>query len=201
MKLYRITENVVIAGVLLALSVHMVGWPASVHAHQSPGTCNSNRLNVGISKDKTQVQQGDLLTYEVTVSNPNATGAEACDFTNVSIDVTLPAVDGTPTGTVVNVVSGQSYASGTPVTFLTTIPYTVNVNAGVIDVIAKVEASGTLHDAPSDHTASIMKTIGTSVIIPVTPPSGGGGETPVTPTPTLPGLPKTGALSPLSPMH
>lgn len=192
MRRTTIVRHAAIGMSIFMLAVQFL-WPSAVSAHQSPGTCNSNRLNVGISKDKTEVQQGDILNYEISSSNANAAGAEACDFTNVEINVTLPAADGTPTGTVVNIVTGVDYPAGTPVSIIATIPYTVNVDAGVHDIVAQVTATGTLHDAPSDHTASILKTIGTSVIVPtnnVTPPSG-NSSSPPSKVVSLPRMPKT----------
>ena len=122
--------------------------------------------------------QGDTLTYTVTTSNVNSGGDFACDITNASVTVTLPAADGTPTGTVINIVTGQNYPAGSPVTDIGTIPYVVNVNPGVVDIVAEVRVTGTLHDAPADHAALIVKTIGTSVITApvIVPPSSGGGS-------------------------
>ena len=168
--------------VALALCVSILP-AASAWAHQSPGSCNSNRLTTSIIKDKTQVFQGDTITYSATVSNANFGGDIACDITNATVQLTLPAMDGTPTGTVVTLASGVDYLGGTPVTFVGSAPYLVNVNPGVNDIVAQVSANGILHDAPVDHSALIIKTLGTTVVTlttppPTTPPSASeGGST------------------------
>lgn len=191
----RLRVSAVIIGVLC---IQAVMAPRVVVAHTSPPGCNSNRLNVDITKNKTEVQQGDTLVYSVNVANLDAGSALACDFTNVTIDVTLPAADGTPTGTVVNVVTNASYTASMPVTSVGTVPYIVNVNAGVTDIVAQVSASGTLHDAPVDHSATITRTVGTSVIVPAPSNSGSGAGTTTSEGAaassgsSLPALPKTG---------
>lgn len=161
-----------------------------VSAHQSPAGCNSNRLTLSIIRDKLTIKQGDLLTYSVTLSNTDAPGGIiACDIDGATINVTLPALDGTPTGQVVTLASNASYPAGTPFDIIGTVPWTVNVTNGVLDATAKVEITGTLHDAPTDHSAQISKTIGTTVVYDIVPPT----TPPDTTNPKLPGLPNTSA--------
>ena len=175
-------------GALLAIQPALV-----VYAHQSPSGCNSNRFNISIVKDKTEVYNGQTLTYTVTASNVNFGSDIACDITNADIVVTLPAADGTPTGQIVTLASNQNFPAGTSTQLIGTVPYLVNVDDDTVDIVAKATADGTLHDAPVDHAASIMKTLGTTVVAPPTTPgddtsegSGGGSTT------DTPGLPNTG---------
>jgi uncharacterized repeat protein (TIGR01451 family) len=157
-----------------------------VSAHQSPAGCNSNRLTLSLIRDKLLVEQGDTLTYTVTLSNLDAAGGIiACDIDAATVTLTLPALDGTPTGQVVTLASGASYPAGTPVTVIGTVPWTVDVNTGVVDATAEAAAAGTLHDAPANHAAQISKTIGTTIVYDTVPPT-----TPPD-TPNLPGLPNT----------
>ncbi len=155
------------------------------YAIQSPVGCNSNRLNLSLSRNKITVQNGDVLTYTITVSNLDVAPNFACDIDTALVTLTLPAMDGTPTGTIVTLASGASYPAGTPITVVATVPYTVNVTPGVVDITAEARVQGVLHDAPTDHAADITKTIGTAIVNPSTPP---------TPTPNLPGLPNTGSV-------
>jgi len=164
------------------------------NADQSPVGCNGNRLNTSIIKNKTAVYQGDTITYTVTVSNLDSGSDLACDITNATVQVTLPAADGTPTGSVVTLATGVDYLAGTALTVIGTVPYVVNVNPDVVDIVAQVSANGTLHDAPANHSASIVKTLGTSVLVAPTGPSGGSGSSTSTGT-TIPGLPNTGSRS------
>ena len=162
------------------------------NADQSPVGCNGNRLNTSIIKNKTAVYQGDTIIYTVTVSNLDSGSDLACDITNATVQVTLPAADGTPTGSVVTLATGVDYLAGTGLTVVGTVPYVVNVNPDVVDIVAQVSANGTLHDAPTNHSASIVKTLGTSVLVAPTGPSGGSGSSTGT---TIPGLPNTGSRS------
>lgn len=180
-----------LTGLVLCL---LVAQPAMyVSAHQSPSGCNSNRFNISIIKDRTEVYQGQVLTYTVTAVNVNFGSDLACDITAATIDITLPAADGTPTGQVVNLVTNTDYPVGSSTVIIGTAYYTVNVNPGVVDIVAEARAQGTLHDAPVDHSALIVKTLGTSVIAaPTTPPPGGGSGSGTSVTPKLP---NTGMLS------
>ena len=155
--------------------------PAS--AVQSPVGCNSNRLNLSIIKDRTSVQQGDTITYTVTISNVDASPALACDIDTATVIITLPAANGTPMGTVVTLATNASYPAGFPLTTVGSAAYVVNVSPGVTDIVAEAKVNGILHDAPVDHAAEIIKTVGTAVITPTAPP----------PTTTTPGLPNAGA--------
>ena len=163
-------------------------------AHQSPGSCNANRLDISIIKDRTEVYQGQTITYTVTASNLDSGSDVACDITGADIQVTLPAMDGTPTGTVVVLQTNQTLLGNMGAYVVGTVPYVVNVNSNVIDIVAEARAEGVLHDAPVDHAALIVKTVGTSVVTP--PPtgggSGGGGGGGGGSTPATPGLPNTG---------
>ncbi len=174
----------------ITIIVVILAFPSFATAHQIPGNCNGNRLNVSIIKDKTNVYQGDTLTYTVTANNIDSGSSLACDITNSTIDVTLPAPDGTPSGQVVNIVTAYNFPAGTTTQILGTVQYIVNVNPGVIDIVAQVSANGTLHDAPVDHSAQIIKTLGTSVLV-ATPPASTPTPTP-TSAPNLPKLPNTG---------
>jgi len=167
--------------------------PLPAFAHQSPGGCNANRLDLSIIKDKTSVMIGDTITYTVTVTNLDFGSDIACDITNASVDVTLPAPDGTATGTVVNLATGVNYPAGTNTTIVGTAQYVVATDPGIEDMVAQAEISGTLHDAPVDHSAQIIKTLGTTVVAtpapPIEPPDQPQNNTP-TSYPSA--LPRTG---------
>lgn len=169
--------------ILISLIVG-VAFAVPVSAVQSPVGCNSNRLNLSVSRDKLTVQQGDTLTYTITVSNLDSLPNIACDIDTATVTLRLPAANGTPTGVIVPVASNASYPAGTALTLVGTVPYVVNVNPDVVDITAEASVQGVLHDAPQDHAASITKTIGTAVIAATTPGSGGSN---------LPGLPNTGS--------
>ena len=187
-------EGLKIVGLSIVACVFMLAQSTGiVSAHQNPGACNANRFNISIVKDRTQVFQGQTLTYTVTASNIDFGTDIACDITDASIQVTLPAADGTPTGQAVVLTPDQDFPAGSTTTLMGTIPYVVNVNAGVVDIVAEARATGVLHDAPVDHAALIVKTIGTSVVeAPPTPGEdeetggSGGGAAAAANTPRLP---------------
>lgn len=138
----------------------------SVSADQTPSGCNSNSLDLTVTKNRTMVEEGDTITYGVHVTNLDNGSSIACDITGATVTVTLPARDGTPTGTVVTLATGVDYPAGTASTLVGTADYNVSVDPGVTDVVAQGNVSGTLHDAPTNHAASITKTVGTSVTQP-----------------------------------
>lgn len=181
----KIVSSVVLAGVVSLFPV------IAAHAHQNPGGCNSNRFNISIIKDKTEVYQGQTLTYTVTASNVNFGSDIACDITAADIQITLPAQDGTPTGQVVHLVNNVNFPATTSVTVIGSAQYVVDVNPGVTDIVAEARAEGSLHDAPVDHAALIIKTLGTTVVAPPSTNTDSPG-TPIT-TVSIPRLPNTGS--------
>ena len=183
----------------LMVALSIASLPAA--AIQSPSGCNSNRLTLTLSRDKITVKQGDTLTYTVSLSNVNSGSNLACDIDTATVTLTLPALDGTPTGQIITLTTTGNYPAGTTPTIIGTVPYVVNVNDGVVDASAEAEVTGTLHDAPLDHAAQISKTIGTTVLPnDITPPEDSSSTIPTTspklPTSTpLPGMPNTASAS------
>ena len=169
-------------------AVVLVLGAAPAAAHQSPPGCNSNSLTLIPDKDRTLVRNGDVSSYKVTSSNDVGS---ACDVTGATMTLTLPAADGTPTGQSVTLASGADFPSGAAARLLGTVPYTVAVNPGVTDAVARATAVGTLHDAPTDHAAEISKTLGTTVtqpsatLVEAVTPSNGPAPLPVTYTYTV----------------
>lgn len=175
--------------VSLGIITGMSSLPAA--AVQSPVGCNSNRLNLSITRDKITVKQGDTLTYTITASNMDSGASLACDIDTATVTVTLPAMDGTPTGQVVTLTTQGALPANTPITIIGTVPYVVNVTPGVTDASAEAEITGILHDAPTDHTAQISKTIGTTIVYDSDDPTL-PSQNPSTPAALgLPGMPNT----------
>jgi uncharacterized repeat protein (TIGR01451 family) len=137
---------------------------ATASAHQSPASCSTNGLVLTLVKDRTLVRNGETSNYTVSVDN-DETGA--CDITNATVTLTLPAGDGTATGRTVTLATDATFAAGASNVALGTVPYVVAINPGVSDAIAEAKVSGVLHDAPVDHTAQIAKTVGTDITQPV----------------------------------
>lgn len=132
-------------------------------AHHSPSTCTRNALSLDITKDKTTlVRTGDVITYGVLVGN---TGTGACDISGANVTFAVPGPTGAP-GAPRVVARNLNLPHGTPIHQIATIRYQVPPITKVMDLVARSEAHGILHDAPTDHTAAIAKTLGTTTFAP-----------------------------------
>lgn len=154
--------TVLIAGVFLCTTL----GAGNAFADQVPVGCNSNSLDLTVTKNRTMVEEGDVITYAVYVTNLDNGSSIACDITGATVTITLPATNGTPTGSAITLATGVDYPAGTASTLVGSANYTVDVDPGITDVVTQGNVSGTLHDAPTNHAASITKTVGTSVTQP-----------------------------------
>jgi uncharacterized repeat protein (TIGR01451 family) len=136
---------------------------------QNPPGCQGNNPALNVSRDKTLVRNGDVLTYRVEVSNVSTPVSSACDISDATVTLTLPAPDGTPTGQRVVLRTGLDLPAESGLQGFDPIPWTVALNPGVVDAVVKAEVAGVLHDTPAtDHSASVTKTLGTDVTTPAT---------------------------------
>lgn len=158
--------------VWLLISMTVLGallLPASpVAADQNPAGCTQNNLAVDIGRDKTIVRNGDTMMYTISAANIDSPQGFACNFTQTTFTFIAPAADGTPTGATTVLRSNVDFPAGTRRTVLGTVPYVVAVNPGVTNTVVKAIAAGTLHDAPINDLANVMKTLGSSVAQPHT---------------------------------
>ena len=148
---------------VLALTVVPAG------SSQNPSGCMGNNPALNVSRDKTLIRNGDVLTYRVEVSNMSTPTSSACDISDATVTLTLPAPDGTATGQQVVLKTGLNLPAETGLTGFPPVPWTVVLNPGVVDAVVKAEVAGVLHDTPpADHSASVTKTLGTDVTTPLT---------------------------------
>jgi hypothetical protein len=141
---------------------------APAAADQSPMGCTQNNLALDIGRDKTIVRNGDTILYTISAANVDSPQGPACNFTATTFMFYAPAADGAPTGQATVVRSNVDFPSGTTRTVLGTVSYLVAVNPGVTNTVAKATAVGTLHDAPINDQANVIKTLGSAVIQPHT---------------------------------
>jgi hypothetical protein len=141
---------------------------APVAADQNPPGCTQNNLALDIGRDKTIVRNGDTILYTISAANVDSPQGSACNFTATTFMFFAPAADGTPTGQATVVRSSVDFPSGTTRTVLGTVAYLVAVNPGVTNTVAKATAVGTLHDAPINDQANVIKTLGSAVTQPHT---------------------------------
>jgi hypothetical protein len=139
-----------------------------VAADQNPAGCTQNNLALDIGRDKTVVRDGDTILYTISAANIDSPQGAACNFTQTTFTFTAPAPDGTPTGATTVLRSSVDFPAGTTRTVLGQVPYVVAVNPGVTNTVAKATATGTLHDAPINDQANVMKTLGSAVTQPHT---------------------------------
>lgn len=137
-------------------------------ADQNPPGCTQNNLALDIGRDKTIVRNGETILYTISAANVDSAQGPACNFSATTFMFYAPAADGTPTGKTTVLRSDIDFPAGTTRTVLGQVPYIVAVNPGVTDTVAKATAVGALHDAPVNHQASVVKTLGSAVTQPHT---------------------------------
>jgi hypothetical protein len=131
---------------------------APARANQSPAGCARNALALDITKDKTVIhREGDVIAYGIFVGNP---GNDACDYTAVSVDFTVPG------GQPQTVATNLNLPSNTPLHQIATVNYTVPPTTTPVDLDAHGHAAGTLHDAPANHAGAVTKDVGTTSFAP-----------------------------------
>jgi hypothetical protein len=128
---------------------------------QDPAGCNANRLSLDLIRDKTLVKNGDVINYFVEIAN---VGNAACKVSSVTAQLRFPAPDGTSTGAQTTVVTNATYNAQQPILTFGPFAYTVNANAGVSRLEAKVSiVGGLLHDTAVPSPFNADKTIGTTI--------------------------------------
>jgi hypothetical protein len=152
---------------LLLTTLTLIGAMATAapaSAHRSPANCDANQLDVDLIRDRNLVKNGDVINYTVEVDN---IGTRACDVSAITIVVQFPAPNGTATGATTTVVTNAGYPAQMPVISFGPFPYTVNANAGVSRLEAKVSVqNGVLHDNVIHSDVNISKTIGSIIPVP-----------------------------------
>jgi uncharacterized repeat protein (TIGR01451 family) len=144
-----------------AASLVFMQLPAA--SDQSPPGCTSNDPVLNITKDRTYVRNGDTITYHVEVHNLATPTGAACDFSSATVAITVPAPDGTPTGPRTVLAEALDLPAGTGLTQFKPVTWVVNLNPGVEDAVVKADVTGIIHDAPTNHNALVVKTLGTTV--------------------------------------
>jgi hypothetical protein len=139
---------------------------APATADQNPPGCTQNNLALDIGRDRTIVRNGDSIRYTISASNLDSAQGPACHLTATTFFFIAPGADGTPTGAKTVLRANVDFPAGTTRTVLGTVPYVVAVNPGVTDTIAEAGALGTLHDAPVNDLANVVKSLGSTVTQP-----------------------------------
>jgi hypothetical protein len=152
--------------VLAAMSLAVALLVPPADGHQAPASCNANNFTLSVSQDRRVVRNGEVVTYTVRTSNVGSESEAACDVTDATIALVLPAPDGSADGDRVILASGADYPAGTPTTLLGTVSHQVKVKPGVSSMAASSLARGKLHDAHTDGSVEIVKNLSTTVTQP-----------------------------------
>src|SRR5689334_17206190 len=121
------------ASSIAAAVLAVAGVPAAL-AHHSPPDCDANSLDLTLTKNRSIIRTGATGIYTVRIANDSG---NACDITDATVTLTLPGLDGSPSGQTVTLASGVDYPAGTGRHVIGTVPWTVNLNPGVSDAIAQ----------------------------------------------------------------
>ena len=132
-------------------------------ADVNPPGCTTNGMNQTLTRVPSVAHDGDTITYTVTVFN----GAfPSCQATDVSVDFTAPAADGTATGAATNLDSGATFDPSDSITY-PSILHVLALNPGVFQVSARSTFSGLLHDSLGDlSTVDDTKTVAIVIVEP-----------------------------------
>jgi uncharacterized repeat protein (TIGR01451 family) len=144
--------------ILMAVMAFGAIGVAPAEAHQSPPGCFRNALALDITKDKTMVRTGDVITYGVYIGND---GQGSCDYTNVTVTFTTPGGQPQTVATIPNL------PAFTQLQQIGTVRYTVPPLSGMATLVAAGHAAGTLHDnAAREDNGSVDKDLSTAAIVP-----------------------------------
>lgn len=145
------------AVILMAVMAFGAVGVAPARADQSPAGCTANALALDITKDKTIVRQGDVITYGILIGN---NGAGACNYTGVDVDFAVPGGQPQVVATKLNL------PAGTALHQIATVQYTVPAISGPVDLVPHANAGGVLHDAVVNHVGVVRKSVGTTAFAP-----------------------------------
>ena len=148
----------------LGLSVD-AGVTLANHTGDPPG-CSSNEFYVDISRIPNVVHIGENITYTVCAGNGTPGPPVACNVTNATITLRLPASDGTATGTLITLATGANFTwDGSDDTCYPNVTWTVDVNPGVSVIYAKAKGKGQVQFF-IPVTAAVKKNVPTSILSP-----------------------------------
>jgi len=139
---------------------------SSSFAAQDPVGCSANNLNVNIGVRANNVTNGTVVTWFVTVQNPNLPTSCAVTLGPEGLYFICPGPDGNPTGTRTTLIPGGTKIDPGYGPQQFDIPCLVNVSG--LTAEAKVAAPGSVvHKNPlQDDPANVDKTISVNVFRP-----------------------------------
>lgn len=151
---------------LSSLSAMLLLSVAGLNAAQDPPGCTANNLNVNIGVTANNVTNGTVVTWFVTVQNPNLPTSCAVTLGSEGLFFLCPGPDGNPTGAKTVLIPGGTRISPGFGPQVFEIPCLVNVSGMTAE--GKVSAPGSVvHKNPlQDDPANVDKTISVNVFRP-----------------------------------
>jgi uncharacterized repeat protein (TIGR01451 family) len=171
---------------LLAFAI-FASAAAPAAAHSDPPGCVNSDLQLAVTANKTTARPGEPVNFTVTASNSSA---GACNITGATVTLRLPSTTGTPAGELKTLTTTGSYPAGASGVVVggVAVPYTVAVDAGVIALSARADATFTAHTGAGDESDTAKGSVGVTVTQPALTLT-------ATPSPTSGLVPLTSTLS------
>ena len=153
-------------GLLALLCTIACLLPFAGNARQDPAGCNANNLNVNIGVTANNVTNGTVVTWFVTVQNPNLPSSCAVTLGPEGLFFVCPGPDGNPTGARTTLIPGGTTIR--PGYGLETFEIQCLVNVSSLTAEGKVSAPGSVvHRNPlQDDPANVDKSISVNVFRP-----------------------------------
>lgn len=147
----------------LALGVALVIGGSPADASQIPPGCSNSGVGLDFAKDKTDIANGQTVTYTIKIDN----GAfpPTCAASNVVVKGFCPDASGQPNILKITYPTLVDMPAPTPTATLPTFSCVVNVNPGVTFGIARATVSGDLHDNPAhDDFLGVEKNLSVGIL-------------------------------------
>jgi hypothetical protein len=159
------------ACLVLSLAVALLAMNGPVGAAQIPDGCTQNGVLINIEKSATNINNGDTVTYTVSVGNGDF--PPTCQTVNNKVQGFCPGPDGNPSATPIVTFPTISMLPAPTATFdVGTFDCVVTVNPGVTNPRAAATLSGDLQDNPNQNDPfTLLKTVSVIVATPPPPPS------------------------------
>ncbi len=160
----KLFANVLISAPILCCWIYLSTFAA--HASQDPPGCSANNLNVNIGVKANNVTNGTLVTWTVSIQNPNLPASCAVTLGPEGLFFICPGPDGNPTGSRTTLIPGGTTIQ--PGYGLETFEIQCLVNVSGQSAEGKVSAPGSVvHKNPlQDDPANVDKSISLNVFRP-----------------------------------
>jgi hypothetical protein len=134
------------------VSLLLLALPAE--AVQVPPGCTTDGVVLDITKSATAINNGDTVTFTVTLGNP--TGPGNCDSAALVARGLCPDAAGQPTIVAKTFATIADLPVGSPIIAIGTFQCVMQINPGVTTAIARATVAGILFDNPIFNDALLI---------------------------------------------